>query len=86
MTHSLHALVIQLVPQNAGLLPGTVGELAHAAFYVAVQAVDPALASQMHDPANTAHLHRLLQLAFYTGIGYKTTHGLGQVRVLSPES
>ena len=32
------------------------------------------------------HLNRLLHLAFYTGIGYKTTHGLGQVRVVSPES
>ena len=31
--------------------------------------------------ADTAHLNRLLQLASYTGIGYKTTHGLGQVRV-----
>ncbi|MCB0160106.1 MAG: CRISPR-associated endoribonuclease Cas6 [Caldilineaceae bacterium] len=28
-----------------------------------------------------AHLHRLLHLAFYTGVGYKTTHGLGQVRL-----
>ncbi len=32
--------------------------------------------------ANVAHFNRLLHLAFYTGIGYKTTHGLGQVRVL----
>lgn len=32
--------------------------------------------------ANVAHLNRLLHLAFYTGIGYKTTHGLGQVRLL----
>lgn len=29
-----------------------------------------------------AHLHRLLQLGFYAGIGSKTTHGLGQVRLL----
>jgi CRISPR-associated endoribonuclease Cas6 len=49
MTHSLHALVIKLVAQQPGTLPGTVGELAHAAFYAAIQAVDPALASQMHD-------------------------------------
>jgi CRISPR/Cas system endoribonuclease Cas6 (RAMP superfamily) len=34
--------------------------------------------------ANAIHFHRLLRLAFYTGIGYKTTHGLGQVRVLQP--
>ena len=31
--------------------------------------------------ANAAHLNRLLHFAFYTGIGYKTTHGLGQVRI-----
>jgi CRISPR-associated endoribonuclease Cas6 len=49
MTQSLHALVIKLVAQEAGTLPGTVGELAHAAFYAAVQAVDPVLAQQMHD-------------------------------------
>ncbi|MEZ4622723.1 MAG: CRISPR system precrRNA processing endoribonuclease RAMP protein Cas6 [Caldilineaceae bacterium] len=29
-----------------------------------------------------AHFHRLLILAFFTGIGYKTTHGLGQVRLV----
>ena len=29
-----------------------------------------------------AHLNRLLHLAFYTGIGYKTTHGLGMVRIV----
>jgi CRISPR-associated endoribonuclease Cas6 len=34
------------------------------------------------DSACTVHLDRLLRLAFYTGIGYKTTHGLGQVRLL----
>ncbi len=33
--------------------------------------------------ANVAHFNRLLHLAFYTGIGYKTTHGLGQVRIES---
>ena len=32
--------------------------------------------------ANVAHFNRLLHLAFFTGIGYKTTHGLGQVRLL----
>jgi CRISPR-associated endoribonuclease Cas6 len=38
------------------------------------------------DPSNRAnaiHFERLLRLAFFTGIGYKTTHGLGQVRLLS---
>jgi CRISPR-associated endoribonuclease Cas6 len=49
MTQSFHALVIQLMAQEDGILPGTVSELAHAAFYAAVQAVDPALAQQMHD-------------------------------------
>ena len=34
--------------------------------------------------ANVIHFERLLRLAFYTGIGYKTTYGLGQVRLLSP--
>jgi CRISPR-associated endoribonuclease Cas6 len=33
--------------------------------------------------ANTAHLNRLFHLAFYTGIGYKTTTGLGQVRLIT---
>lgn len=46
---SLHAIVINLIAQEAGSLPGTVGELAHAAFYAAVDAVDPALAQQIHD-------------------------------------
>jgi len=49
MTQSLHALVIQLIAHQAGILPGSIGELAHAAFYAAVQAVDPALSAQMHD-------------------------------------
>ena len=49
MTHALHAIVINLIAQEAGTLPGTVGELAHAAFYAAVDAVDPALATQIHD-------------------------------------
>jgi len=49
MTQSLHALVINLVALQTGTLPGTLGELAHAAFYAAVQAVDPALSTQMHD-------------------------------------
>ncbi|MEZ4705937.1 MAG: CRISPR system precrRNA processing endoribonuclease RAMP protein Cas6 [Caldilineaceae bacterium] len=49
MTQSLHALVINLIAQNAGTLPGSVGELAYGAFYAAVQAVDPVLSAQMHD-------------------------------------
>ena len=48
-TSALHAIVINLIAQDAGTLPGTVGELAHAAFYAAVDAVDPALAAQIHD-------------------------------------
>ncbi len=43
------------------------------------------LAYRLLDPselARAAHLDRLWRLAFYTGIGYKTTHGLGQVRLL----
>jgi CRISPR-associated endoribonuclease Cas6 len=38
------------------------------------------LLDQAGSPAH-AHLNRLLHFAFYTGIGYKTTHGLGQVRL-----
>lgn len=49
MTQSLHALVIQLIAQESGTLPVLGGELAHAAFYALVQAVDPVLAAQMHD-------------------------------------
>lgn len=30
------------------------------------------------------HFHRLLLLAFFAGVGYKTTHGLGQVLIHSP--
>ncbi|MEZ4867305.1 MAG: CRISPR system precrRNA processing endoribonuclease RAMP protein Cas6 [Caldilineaceae bacterium] len=46
---SLHAIVINLIAQEAGTLPGSVGELAHAAFYAAIDAVDPPLAAQIHD-------------------------------------
>ena len=52
MTHTLHALVINLTAQNDGVLPGSLGELAMAAFYAAVDAVDPSLAQQMHDAQN----------------------------------
>ncbi len=49
MTHHLHALVIHLLAQDSGTLPVLGGELAHAAFYAAVQSVDPVLSAQMHD-------------------------------------
>ena len=49
MTTTFHALVIKLVALTAGTLNSPVGELAPAAFYAAVHAVDPALASQLHD-------------------------------------
>lgn len=48
MPQSMHALVIQLAALETGIMPGTVGELAHAAFYAVVQAVDPVLSAQMH--------------------------------------
>ncbi len=48
MSQSFHALVIQLTALETGVLPGTLGELAHAAFYAAAQAVDPVLSAQMH--------------------------------------
>lgn len=49
MSHTLHALVVNLTAQEAGVLPGSVGELANAAFYAAIQAVDPELSARMHD-------------------------------------
>ncbi|HRJ41872.1 MAG: CRISPR-associated endoribonuclease Cas6 [Caldilineaceae bacterium] len=49
MPHTLHALVVNLIAQNGGTLPGNVGELGHAAFYAAIQAVDPALSARMHE-------------------------------------
>lgn len=33
-------------------------------------------------PALARHIQRLADLAFYTGVGSKTTHGMGQVRLL----
>ncbi|MBX3001347.1 MAG: CRISPR-associated endoribonuclease Cas6 [Caldilineaceae bacterium] len=47
--HPLHALVLKLLAEDRGALPGAVGELAHAAFYATIDAVDPTLAGQMHD-------------------------------------
>ena len=45
----LHAIVLKLTATRAGSLNSTVGELAHAAFYAAIDAVDPSLAQKMHD-------------------------------------
>lgn len=49
MTQSLHAIVLKLTANRAGSLNSTVGELGHAAFYSAIDAVDPALAQRVHD-------------------------------------
>lgn len=49
MTQSLHSLVVQLAALEAGVLPHSVAEMAHAAFYAAVQSVDPLLSEQMHN-------------------------------------
>lgn len=46
---TLRSLVVKLTAQEAGVLPGSVGELANAAFYAAIQAVDPDLSARMHD-------------------------------------
>ena len=48
-SQSLHALVLKLTAQNQGTLHSTVGELAHAAFYAAIQAADAELAQRLHD-------------------------------------
>lgn len=37
------------------------------------------------DPARRAYAHMLADLAFFTGVGYQTTRGLGQVRLLRRE-
>jgi CRISPR-associated endoribonuclease Cas6 len=75
MTHSLHALVINLIAQENGTLPGSLGELAHAAFYAAVQAVDPQLASQMHD-AQERKVFSLSPL-----YGYQQSPASGRIQV-----
>ena len=49
MTQSLHAIVLKLTANRAGSLHSTVGELGHAAFYAAINAVDPQLAQRVHD-------------------------------------
>jgi CRISPR-associated endoribonuclease Cas6 len=54
MTHPLHAIVLNLVALESGTLVDTVGELAHAAFYAALEAADPALAAQLHEAQERA--------------------------------
>lgn len=49
MTQALHAIVLKLTANRAGSLNSTVGQLGHAAFYAAIDAVDPALAKRIHD-------------------------------------
>ncbi|MBV7337675.1 CRISPR system precrRNA processing endoribonuclease RAMP protein Cas6 [Chloroflexi bacterium TSY] len=49
MTQSLHAIVLKLTANQSGSLHATIGELSHAAFYAAIDAVDPALAKRVHD-------------------------------------
>lgn len=46
----LHALVLKLRAEQAAELPRTHGHQAHAFFLRMVQAADPALAEQLHDP------------------------------------
>lgn len=45
----LYALVIRLTARNSGILSGTQGQLAHAAFHKLLDEVDPALAQAIHD-------------------------------------
>lgn len=71
---SLHALIIKLAALDAGTLPGSVGELAHAAFLAAIDAVDPALAAQMHD-AQERKDFSLSPLYGYWRIEQKRTQG-----------
>lgn len=73
--HTLHALVVNLAAQNAGTLPGSVGELGHAAFYAAIQAVDPALSERMHE-ANRRSAFSLSPL-----YGYWQSPQDGKIRV-----
>lgn len=80
MTQSLHALVINLVALQTGDLPGTLGELAHAAFYAAVQAVDPVLAAQMHD----AQERSAFSLSPLVGYGQNPKDGRIHVRQGQP--
>lgn len=43
------------------------------------------MAPRGSNPTMTDWLNRLAALAFYSGVGYKTTMGLGQVRLIGPE-
>jgi len=54
MTIAFRALVLNLVALDSGTLPGVIGELAHAAFYAAISAVDPDLSAHMHDSSERA--------------------------------
>jgi CRISPR-associated endoribonuclease Cas6 len=47
--HPLRSLVLKLTALMSGHLTGAVGELAHAAFYATIRAVDPVLSARMHD-------------------------------------
>ena len=75
MSQPLHSLVINLTAQEDGRLPGSVGELAHAAFYAIINAVDPQLASAMHD-AQERKAFTLSPL-----YGYRPSDPPGQIRV-----
>ena len=45
----LYALIIRLTARNSGVLAGSQGQLAHAAFHNILHQVDPALAQAVHD-------------------------------------
>ena len=51
---TFHSLVLNLVSLQSGRLAGSVGELAHAAFYAMIQAVDAGLSAQLHDAQTRA--------------------------------
>jgi len=73
-TPTFHALVIKLTAQESGSLAAGVGEMAHAAFYAAIQAVDPDLSAHMHD----AQQRKAFSLSpLY---GYRQQHGRLRVR------
>ncbi|MBK8048913.1 MAG: hypothetical protein IPK16_18390 [Anaerolineales bacterium] len=54
MTTSFRAIVLNLVALESGILTGALGELAHAAFYATIQAVNPDLSQRMHDAQERA--------------------------------
>lgn len=53
-TQTLQALVLHLTVLEGGTLSGGVAELAHAAFYAVLTAVDPPLAARLHDAQERA--------------------------------